>query len=141
MTLPDIVDERALRQMLVDSLEHYRNENGSVPVSTAILFEPYHRCWGIYHSARLMHRDDSPGDYDVHNSGAGEMDSSAFERDRTDLVNRLSAIGESFSNEIESTLLPSQLISFSLDYDEVWRWPSENSRSEQGAAGQPATPP
>jgi|GEM_PF-3225234 len=123
MALPGIVDEQALQQMLADSLKHYRNENGSAPVSTAILFEPYHRCWGIYHAARLMQRDDSPGDYDVHNSGTGEMDPSAFDRDRAELVDSLSAIGGSLTAEIDASLLPSQLLCFSLDYDEVWRWP------------------
>ena len=126
MALPDIVDKRALRQMLADSLKHYRSENGTVPVSTAILFEPYHQCWGIYHAARLMNRDDSPGDYDVHNAGTGEMDPSAFERDRADLVYSLSAIGVSLTSEIDANLLPSQLLCFSLDYDEVWRWPQQN---------------
>ena len=126
MPLPDIVDERELLQMLIDSLKHYRNEMGAVPVSTTILFEPYHRCWGIYHAARLMHRGDSPGDYDVHNSGTGEIDPSAFERARTDLVDSLSAIGGSLATQIDSSLLPSQLMSFSLDYDEVWRWPQQN---------------
>ena len=133
MALPEIVDARAFRQMLVESLKRYRNENGAVPVSTAVLFEPYQRCWGIYHAARLMRRDDSPGDYDIHNSETGEMAPMAFELDRADLVDSLSSIGQSLSTKIDSSLLPSQLLSFSLDYDEVWRWPQQNEQSEQCA--------
>lgn len=122
----DLVDQQALHRMLVASLEHYRDEIGEAPASTSILFEPHHECWGIYHSSRVMHEHDSPGDYDVHNSGTGEIHASAASLSRDELVDALSSLGGSLVSGIDAALKPSRL-SLSLDYDEVWCCPERES--------------
>ena len=70
----------------------------------------------------MMQEHDSPGDYDIHNSGAGMMLVSAIELTRSEQIECLSSLGDFLVNATEARIRP-KLLNLSLDYDEVWCHP------------------
>lgn len=112
------VDESDILKKLVSSLIDYTEKFGHPPVSTAVLFEPYYQCWGIYHASRLMPiaAGDSPGDYDFPNAEVGDMALPDSDYDRAAFATYLQEVGHRLVASLTVSLMPGKL-AICLDYD------------------------
>lgn len=121
-----IVDENDLKAKLSSTLRDFSGQFGKPPAMTAILFEPHHQCWGIYHSPREMSRDDSPGDYEVQNAEVGDMPLSASEYQRPEMIQKLRDIGRRLIRSVDEKFRPAGM-GIELDYDRVYTFPDDDS--------------
>ena len=125
MSSPSI-DEADLGTKLVSTLRDFIGKFGQPPVSTSILFEPHHECWGIYHSTKEMSRDDSPGDYEIHNAEVGAIPAPDSDYEQAEFESSLREIGERLVSSLDEELRPSRM-GIELDYDRVYTFPTEET--------------
>jgi hypothetical protein len=114
-----VIDELELQTKLVSTLTDYVTKHGRPPVSTSILFEPYHEYWGIYHADRLMTDHDSPGDYDVNNAEVGNISAPDLEYQSAEFGDFLRGIGERLTAHLGDSIRPAQFV-IELDYEWVY---------------------
>ena len=128
-----LLDEADLSAKLASTLNDFAAQFGHAPVSTSILFEPYHECWGIYHSSRQMSRDDSPGDYEIQNAAVGTITAPDSDYDHATFTSTLQAIGERLISSLDESLRPATM-GLELDYNRVWTVPSDEKPRDNKSA-------
>jgi hypothetical protein len=134
-----LLDEADLTVKLTSTLRGFVAQFGHPPVSTSILFEPYHEFWGIYQSSRQMCCDDSPGDYEIQNAEVGTITAPDLGYDQAAFTLTLQTMGGRLVSSLVERVRPSTL-GLELDYERVWTFPgNETTSGPLDHGGQPAT--